>query len=164
MFWRTSVFVLFTVTWKNKFGKKIELTREHFRANIFYNFRCGLSRQECIDELKSLFGDEAPFHSTVKNWFNEFNCERRSSKDGPWTSSKNSSCVIDAVRKLIMHDRHVTYREIGPSLGISSISIHSILHKQLAVETFVLVGSRTIWQSLKKVSFRLVQWNVGKIQ
>ena len=34
----------------------MELTRGHFRAIIFYNFGRGLS-QECIDELKSLFGN-----------------------------------------------------------------------------------------------------------
>ena len=54
----------------------MELTREHFRAISFYNFRRGLS-QECTDELKSLFGDKAPSYSTVKNWFNKFNCGRR---------------------------------------------------------------------------------------
>ena len=59
----------------------MELTREHFRSIIFYNFRGGLSRQECIDELKTLFGDKAPFYSTVKNWFTEFNRGRRSLKD-----------------------------------------------------------------------------------
>ena len=59
----------------------MELTREHIRAIIFHNFRGGLSGQECIDELKSLFGDNAPFYSTVKNWGNEFNCGRRFLKD-----------------------------------------------------------------------------------
>ena len=33
-----------------------------------------------IGELKSLFGDKEPSYSTVINWFNEFNCERRSLK------------------------------------------------------------------------------------
>ena len=33
-----------------------------------------------------------------------------------------------------MQDRRVTYREKGPSLGISSTSIHSILHEHLAVK------------------------------
>ena len=33
-----------------------------------------------------------------------------------------------------MRDRHVTYREIGASLGIASTSIHSILHEHLAVK------------------------------
>ena len=59
----------------------MELTREHFRSIIFYNFRGGLSRQECIDEPKSLFGDKALSYSTVKSWFNSFNCGRRSLKD-----------------------------------------------------------------------------------
>ena len=36
------------------------LTSNHFRSIIFYNFRRGLSRQECINELKCLFGDKGP--------------------------------------------------------------------------------------------------------
>ena len=59
----------------------MELTREHFRAIIFYNFRPGLSRQERSDELKSLFDDKAQFYSTMKNGFTEFNCGRCSLKD-----------------------------------------------------------------------------------
>ena len=59
----------------------MELTREHFRAIIFYNFRSGLSRQESMDELKFLFGNKALSYSTVKKWLNEFNCSRRSFKD-----------------------------------------------------------------------------------
>ena len=51
----------------------MQLSREHFLSIIFYNFRRGLSRQDYIDELKSLNGDEAPSYSTLKNWFNEYN-------------------------------------------------------------------------------------------
>ena len=32
----------------------MELNREHFHAVIFYNFRRGLTQQQCIDELKFL--------------------------------------------------------------------------------------------------------------
>ena len=45
----------------------MELVPEHFHAIIFHNFRGRLSRQECIDELKFLYGDEAPSYSTMKN-------------------------------------------------------------------------------------------------
>ena len=86
----------------------MELTREHFRAIIFHNFRRGLSRQECIDELKSLYGDEAPSYSTVKNWFNEFNRGRRSLEDEGRPKTVVVPENIDAVRELIMQDRHVT--------------------------------------------------------
>ena len=59
----------------------MELNRVHFRAIIFYNFRRGLTQQQCMDELKYLYGDEAPSYGTVKNWYNEFNRGRRSLND-----------------------------------------------------------------------------------
>jgi [histone H3]-lysine36 N-dimethyltransferase SETMAR len=115
----------------------MELTREHFRAIIFHNFRRGLSRQQCIDELKSLYGDQAPSFSTVKNWYNEFSRGRRSLTDEFREGRPKSVVVpqnIDAVEKMIREDRHVTYREIEATLGISMTSIHKILHEHLAVK------------------------------
>ena len=32
-----------------------------------------ISRQKCIDQLISTFGDEVPTYATVKRWYNEFN-------------------------------------------------------------------------------------------
>ena len=49
----------------------MELTRGNFRAMIYYDFRCSLSRQECIDQLISTFGDETPSYATVKRCYNE---------------------------------------------------------------------------------------------
>ena len=40
---------------------------------IYHDFRRGLPRQECIDQLISSFDDEASFYATVKRWYNEFN-------------------------------------------------------------------------------------------
>ena len=42
--------------------------------------------------------------------------------------------TIDAVRQLILQDRHVTYREIETILGNSGTSINSILHEYLTVK------------------------------
>ena len=84
-----------TLIWQKK-----ELTREHFRAFIFHNFRSELS-QQCIDELKSLYGDEAPSYSTVKKWFHKFNCGRSSVKD-KFREGRPKTAVVavhtDAVR------------------------------------------------------------------
>ncbi|CAH2005524.1 unnamed protein product [Acanthoscelides obtectus] len=44
---------------------------------------------------------------------------------------------VDAVLKLIIEDRHVTYREIGASLKISKIPIQKILHEELGVNKLV---------------------------
>ena len=38
------------------------------------------------------------------------------------------------MRQLILLDRHVTYRDIETTLGITGTSIHSILHKHLTVK------------------------------
>ena len=38
----------------------MELNREHFHAIIFYNFRSGLTQQQYIDGLNSIFGNELP--------------------------------------------------------------------------------------------------------
>ncbi|GFT77831.1 hypothetical protein NPIL_505341 [Nephila pilipes] len=115
----------------------MELNREHFRAIIFHNFRRGLSRQECFDELNSLYSDKAPSYSTVKNWYNEFNRGRCSIQDESRAGRPKSVVVpekINAVRELIKQDRHVTHREIEASLDISMTSINKILHEHLSVK------------------------------
>lgn len=68
-------------------------------------FGCGLTQQQCVDQLTSTFGDEALHRATVFRWFAEFS-----------------------------RGRHVTYREIEASLGISSTSVHSILHEHLVIK------------------------------
>ena len=84
-----------------------------------------------------MFGDSLQSYSTVKTWFNEFNCGRRLLKDQvregrPKTAFMSEN--IDAVRELIKQNRHVAYREIKAFLVISSTSIHSILHEHLLVK------------------------------
>lgn len=115
----------------------MDLNREHFRAMIFYDFRRGLSQQQCADQLTATFGDKAPSKATIYRWFSEFNRGRTSLTDEFKEGRPKSVVVpenIDAVCELIMQDRHVTYREIEASLGISMTSIHKILHEHLAVK------------------------------
>ena len=56
----------------------------------------------------------------MKNWFNQFNRGRRWLKDeirgGP-------PKILDAVRELIVQNRHVAYHEMELFLGISPTSI-----------------------------------------
>ena len=104
----------------------MELTRENFRAMIYYDFRRGLSRQECIDQLTSTFGDEAPSFATVKRRYNDFTHGRHSLTDEIREGRPKSVVIqenIDVVQNLILQDRHVTYCEIEATLGISSTSI-----------------------------------------
>ena len=42
----------------------MEISREGYRWIIYHNFRRGLSQQECVDELNSLYGDKTPTKTT----------------------------------------------------------------------------------------------------
>ena len=115
----------------------MELNFEHFRSIIFYNFRRGLTQQQCIDELNSIFGYEAPSRTSVYRWYFEFNRGRSSLQDKFREGCPKSAVVpetIDAVSQLILPDRYVTYHEIKTTLGIIGTSIHSILHGHLTVK------------------------------
>ena len=105
----------------------MQLNREHFRVIIFNNFWRGLAQQQCIDELNSIFGDEALSRTSVYRWYGEFN-RGRSSLQNEFREGRPKPVVvpetIDAVRQLILLDRHVTYCEIETTLDISGNSIH----------------------------------------
>ena len=94
----------------------------------------------------------------MKNWFNELNCGRRSARSMKIVQ-KQPLRPGTLVPELIMQDRHVTYREIEASLGISCTSIHSILHVKLAVKN---ISSHWIPYNLIKVQKRFVSIGVKK--
>ncbi|CAH1965519.1 unnamed protein product [Acanthoscelides obtectus] len=94
--------------------RKMELNREHLRAIIYYNFQRQLSQQECLAEL--LLSDD-PRVGAPKTAVTQEN--------------------VDAVRKLIIEDRRVSYREIEASLKNSKTSIQTILHEELGVRKLV---------------------------
>ena len=89
-----------------------------------YNFGRGLTRKQCNDELNSIFGDEAPSRTSVYRQFGEFHRGRRSPQDEFREGRAKLVVVpdpIDAVRKLILQYRHVTYRKIETAIGICDI-------------------------------------------
>ena len=108
MFWRKTVI---SVVYSDL--KKLILKNgiDSWTSSCDHKFPRRLSRQECIDELKFLYDDKALSYSTINYWFNEFNCGRRLLKDEVREGPPKTAVVpdnIDAVRELIMPDRHVT--------------------------------------------------------
>ena len=115
----------------------MELTRENFRAMIYYDFRRGLSQLQCIDQLFSAFDGCAASKTTEYHWFGEFNSARCSLKD-EFKEVRPKSIVlpenIDAVHEVMKQDHHVTYHEIEAFLDISLTSVQKILNEHLAVK------------------------------
>ncbi|KAF8795395.1 hypothetical protein HNY73_003248 [Argiope bruennichi] len=60
---------------------KMELTREHCCAMIFYDFKAGFNQEDCIQHLRLAFGNEGPSSATVFRWFTEFHRGRNSFQD-----------------------------------------------------------------------------------
>ena len=62
--------------------------------------------------LSPLLAPKAPSYATVTRWYNEFNRDRHSLTD-EFRKDRPKSVVglnnINAVQKLIIQDRHVTY-------------------------------------------------------
>ena len=74
----------------------MELNREHFSAIIFCNFRRGLTQQQCIDELNSIFDDQVPSWTSVYRWYSEFNRGRSSLQD-EFHEDRPKSVVPEAI-------------------------------------------------------------------
>ncbi|CAH1982818.1 unnamed protein product [Acanthoscelides obtectus] len=113
--------------------RKMELNREHFRAIIYYNFQRQLSQQECLAELLSVFGNDAPHQSTISRWYGEFKRGRVSLSDDPRVGAPKTAVTqenVDAVRKLIIEDRHT--------------SVQKNLHEELGVRQLVS-AARVNW-------------------
>ncbi|GBP22090.1 Rho guanine nucleotide exchange factor 17 [Eumeta japonica] len=71
--------------------------------------------QQSFTRLRTVFGDEAPYKTSINIWFAEIkrDCVNLSDefRDGCLFTSVNDK-NIDAVRRMIETDRHVTYHEI----------------------------------------------------
>ncbi|GFU65041.1 histone-lysine N-methyltransferase SETMAR [Trichonephila clavipes] len=69
----------------------MELTREHYRFLIFYDFKAGLNQEGCVQRRQLAFGDESPCHATVFRWFKEFCSGHNSLQDEEHTKIPRSA-------------------------------------------------------------------------
>ncbi|GBP60198.1 hypothetical protein EVAR_81343_1 [Eumeta japonica] len=86
----------------------------------------GSDAHQNLARLRIAFGDVAPYKTTIYNKFAEFkrgrvNLSDKFLDDRPSTVVNNKN--IDAVRRMMETDRHVTYHEIRTFLGTSMSQI-----------------------------------------
>ena len=89
-----------------------ELSLEQFRAMILYDWKIGLTYKGCHARLVQAWWEQAPSHHTVFNWFLEFQRNKFSVQDAPRSDRPSipvTEQIIDAVRKIIEDDPHLTY-------------------------------------------------------
>ena len=111
-----------------------ELLREQFRTMIFYDWKIGLTYKDCHARLVQAWGSNAPSHHTVFNWFREFQRNKFCVQHAPHSVRPSASVTeqtTDTIRKIIEDGPHSTYQHIEAILGISSMTINSIIHDYL---------------------------------
>ncbi|GFS59888.1 histone-lysine N-methyltransferase SETMAR [Trichonephila clavipes] len=112
----------------------MELTREHYRATIFYDFKPGLIDDECVQRLQLVFRNEFSCRATVFRWFKEFYRGRNSLQGEEHTRRPRLTVIPDnvfTIRKMLMNDNRRTYQMIQKELNIRSAAIHKIIHEEL---------------------------------
>ena len=160
-------YLCFCSNLKDLFRPKNGIKSWTFSCDYFYNFRRGLTQQQCIDELNSIFGDEAPSRTNVYRWYDEFSRGRSLLQDG-FRKGRPKSVVIPetigAMRQLILIFMWAIER-LPKVVGISGTSIHSILHEHLTVNKnlFALDPTQFAKRS-KKGPCRLFERNAPKIR
>ncbi|CAH1990240.1 unnamed protein product [Acanthoscelides obtectus] len=119
--------------------------------------------------ILSVFVNEAPHQSTISRWYEEFK-RGVSLSDDPRVSAPKTAVTqenVDAVRKLTIEDRHVTYRENEASLKISKTLIEKNLHEELGVRNsrnvYSIAGGDESWIYCYEPENKR-QWTVGMFQ
>ena len=113
------------------------------RAVIKFLTKEGVSPQNIHERLVNVYQDQSPSYSTVKKWAAEFKRGRDSIEDDPRCGRPvevMTNEVCDSVEKLVMDDRRIKVREIAVAMGISTGSVQTILHDNLACQRSVPVG------------------------
>lgn len=113
-----------------------QLSRRDFRVVILYNFKRGLSAEECLNEMISVFEDSCPSRSTVFRWYKQFQRGIFALDDDPHTGRPVEITTpenIASVQNLLKENRRITYRQIEEVLHINAPAVHSILHEHLNV-------------------------------
>ncbi|XP_040066361.1 uncharacterized protein LOC120840002 [Ixodes scapularis] len=94
------------------------------------------SQVETIRKIQTAFGDDAMSSTQIKEWYNRSKDGRtsvESEQRSGWPSACRNDQVIAEVNAVVMRDRHVTIRENTKEVGISTLSAHSIMTKDLAM-------------------------------
>jgi histone-lysine N-methyltransferase SETMAR len=81
-----------------------------------------------------VYHTSAPSKATVANWAREFKHGRESLEDDPRSGAPSTAVnneSIESVERLVMEDRRISVAKIADLTGISSTSVHRILHESL---------------------------------
>ncbi len=105
-----------------------------YRAYIKIRVKLGDNSTSIHDDLKRVYGHDAPSYHTVADWAARFRDGRETIEDDQRSGRPVSTCTpenIERVRKLIEDDGRITVEDIATLVGISLGSAQTILKEHL---------------------------------
>src|SRR5581483_9797649 len=111
----------------------MEFDKEQIRAIIYYNWKRGLTRAQCDEEMKTVLGTSAPHLATIKRWYNDFYHGRQTLEDEAKPGrpiSATTDEMIEKIRELIVENPRLTTRQIAEQVKISTERVLNILHEK----------------------------------
>ncbi|CAF2642224.1 unnamed protein product [Rotaria sp. Silwood2] len=92
----------------------------------------GHSPSSIYERMVVVYGDHAPSHTTVFEWVHSFRDGQLNIEDGPKCGraiSTTDDKTIKGAECLIIENRRITIEKIADALGISTGTIHGIIHE-----------------------------------
>ncbi len=107
------------------------------RANVKMGVRMGLCHAEIQRNLRRVWGDHALSRTQVAMWFKRFQAD----PDASCKDKLHSECLrsvrvqrnVDLIQNTLNMDKRSSIKELSSATGISTMSVHRILRKDLQV-------------------------------
>lgn len=113
------------------------MEKTEFRILIKHYFLRGKTIAQTEEKLKKYYGESAPSHYMVQEWFTDFRCGRTSTEDAPRRGRPKTATDEENVNKvhdIVLADRRLKVKEIAEMTGISYGATSDILHKELGMK------------------------------
>ena len=110
------------------------MEKVEYRAVIRFLYLKGRTPTEAFDEMKEVYGEDAPSYDVVKHWHRQFKCGRTSVETAPIPGRSQSAiddATIQQVEAAILDDRRITVRQLAHEVKISVGSVEKIIHDHL---------------------------------
>ena len=114
-----------------------------YRAVIKFFIPKDLNVTELSKELDSVYKGDAPSYRTVTKWFDEFKDPERAFEDSPrtsWPSTITTDENVEAVERIVMHDRQISIRHVTYELAIPTTTVCEVMSNYLGMKKV-----STIW-------------------
>ena len=116
------------------FSKMLNI--EHQAVMKFSTWK-GLNTSKISKELDNVYKDSAPSYRTVAKLVAEFKDPERGFEDAPRMGHPSTITTqenIEAVERIVMHNRKIFIRRIAYKLGIPKTTIHEIMNNDMSMK------------------------------